>query len=329
MKLTIAYGEGVFALPEEMMQYIDKASPLALKLFLELASDRSLREAFDTSAVAKRYAVTAKEIEDALSFWENAGLLNNKGASTPAEKKQKSKVSVKTSTNGESVKVIVSDDLPHYTGVEIENIMANNRQLSELIDECQRVVGKVFGVHEINQVIAMSDALGFANDAILLLFGYAETIGKCTVNYVVKVAQNLANKGLTGYDEIEAYIDEAEKIHTAEGIVRRLSGMGGRSFSAKEKRFVSAWSEYGFSEEILTMAYEITVNNTGEFSFPYMNKILVNWHEQGYKTKEEIENALKGYRDKKASASDTSFDVDEFFEAALKRSKTRPVTSGK
>ncbi len=332
MKLTIQFGQGVFALPEAMLGYTDKASPLALKLFLELAADRELLAEFDIAAFAKRFAVTSKEVGEALAFWQNAGLLEGSPAdNTDRKKKKKSSVgvSVKTAENGESVTVVTSDRLPNYTGSEIEAIMAENSGLSQLIDECQRMAGKVFGSHEINRVIAMSDILRLDHDAILLLFGYAASIGKCSVNYVVKIAQSLANDGLVRYAEVEAYIAAKEKVHTVENLIRRLGGIGARALSAKEARFVAAWSEYDFAEEILTLAYEITVNNTGEFAFPYMNKILVNWNEAGYKTKSEVEEALNGYRDKKGAGEDTSFDVDEFFEAALKRAKNRPVGTGK
>lgn len=333
MKLTVQFGQGVFALPEAMLDYIDKASPLALKLFLQLASDRALREDFDAAAFAKRSAVTVKEVEDSLAFWQNAGLLDaaltQDAKNTESQKKKRSQVSVsvKTAENGESVTVVTSDRLPHYTGSEIEAIMASNTQLSQLIDECQQIAGKLFGAHELNRVIAMTDILGLDNDAILLLFGYASSIGKCSVNYVVKIAQSLANDGLVSYAEVEAYIAAREKVHTVENLIRRLAGLGARALTAKEARFVSAWSEYDFAEDILTLAYEITVNNTGEFAFPYMNKILVNWNEAGYKTKAEVEEALNGYQKKKSQDSESSFDIDEFFEAALKRTRNRVTNS--
>lgn len=335
MRLTIQFGQGAFALPTAMLDYTDKASHLALKLFLTLAEDAALRESFDTAAVAKRFAVTPREIADALAFWQNAGLLEGVGESdktASADKRKKRaavSVSRRTAENGESVTVVTSDALPHYTGSEIEAIMAENSSLSSLIDECQRLAGKVFGAHEINRVIAMADILRLDNDAILLLFGYAASIGKCSVNYVVKIAQGLANDGLVSYAEVEAYIAAKEKVHSVETVIRRLGGLGARAFSAKESRFIAAWSEYEFPEELLVLAYEITVNNTGEFAFPYMNKVLVNWHEAGYGTRAEVEEALNGYRDKKEKAADTSFDVDEFFEAALKRAQNRSVGSGK
>ena len=309
--LSLLYGNGVFSLPESFLEYLDKADPLTLKLFLHLAADASLRAAFDPKAFAKSFAVTEKEVEASLSFWQNAGLLTRDDQEVPPKKSQsRVKVTKKTSDNGESVTVVSSDAMPTYTGSELERLMNETPALSTLIEECQAIAGKMFGIHEINLVIGMADVLRLDHGAILLLFGYAQSIGKCSVNYVVKIAQGLVNDGISQYAEVEA------------SLIRRLGGLGGRALSAREGRFVDAWSAYEFSEDILTLAYEITVNNTAGFSFPYMNKILVNWHEAGYQTKAEIEEALNAYhQDKKNEASEGSFDIDDFFDAAMKRTK--------
>lgn len=322
MTIAMEYGKGVVALPEAVLSYLDKASPLALRLFLLLASDRSLRENFSPSDAAKDFAVTTKDMEQALNFWVNAGLISLSSADSQEEKRtaQKPRVSVsaKTGENGESVTVVTSG-MPNYTGKEIEAMMQGDESLALLVEECQRIAGKMFGVHEITRLLGMADYLRFDHDSILLLFAYAGKLGKCSVAYVEKIATSLVNEGITSYGEVEAYLSAKEKQHTLEGFVRKLAGVSQRAFSAKEKKFLAKWSELAFSESILTLAYEVTVDNTGAFSFPYMNKVLLNWHEAGYTTAEEVNAAIRSYREKKEDTNDASFDVNEFFEAAIKR----------
>ncbi|MBR6769095.1 MAG: DnaD domain protein [Clostridia bacterium] len=322
MTIAVEYGRGVVALPEAVLSYIDKASPLALRLFLLLVSDRSLRENFSLADAAKDFAVTPQEMEQALNFWVNAGLISFSSDEVKEEKrtakKPKLSVSAKTAENGESVTVVTSG-MPNYTGKEIEAMMQGDESLALLVEECQRIAGKMFGVHEITRLLGMADYLRFDHDSILLLFAYAGKIGKCSVAYVEKMATSLVNEGITSYGEVEAYLSAKEKQHTLEGIVRKLAGVSQRAFSAKEKKFLAKWGELAFSESLLTLAYEVTVDNTGAFSFPYMNKVLLNWHEAGYTTAEEVNAAIASYREKKEETRDSSFDVDEFFEAALKR----------
>ena len=57
-------------------------------------------------------------------------------------------------------------------------------------------------------------------------------------------------------------------------------------------------------------------------SYAYMAKILENWHTNGIKTIEDAERSLEEYKGKQKMSMST-FDTDEFFEAALKRSNEK------
>ncbi|MBR2986571.1 MAG: DnaD domain protein [Clostridia bacterium] len=341
MTYQISYGHGVVSIPEAALAYLDKADPMTLKLYLTLCADKKLCESLDIRALAKSFAVTPEAIENALAFWVNAGLLeteSEEGEKKPPKKtpaRKSAAVSEKTAENGERVTVVSSDAMPNYTGSEIERIMNDNPDFSRLLDECQALSGKMFGIHEINRVIGLADVLRLDHDSILLLFGYAQTLGKCSVPYVVKMAQGLVNDGIVTFAEVEAYIAGKEKEHTLENVIRRLAGIGGRVLTAKEKKYLTAWLAYDYPEEVFVLAYEVTANNTGEFSFPYMNKILVNWNEAGYRTREEIETALEQYRTAQVSGTkkstdngEGSFDLDDFFAAALQRTKKIATDGG-
>ena len=54
-------------------------------------------------------------------------------------------------------------------------------------------------------------------------------------------------------------------------------------------------------------------------SFPYIDKILQNWREKGYRTLVEVEAAELGRREQPRTG-ESSFDTDEFFKLALERS---------
>ena len=107
------------------------------------------------------------------------------------------------------------------------------------------------------------------------------------------------------------------------GKVEAMFGMTGRALTAREKKFLTAWTEtMGFDADVIRLAYEITVDNTGEPALPYANTILESWHKLGLKTADEVSAEIeKGRAAKKnaKAANAKSFDTDEFFEAALKR----------
>ena len=46
----------------------------------------------------------------------------------------------------------------------------------------------------------------------------------------------------------------------------------------------------GMEEELISLAYERTCLNTGGLNWPYMNKILQRWQEQGFRTAEDVQS---------------------------------------
>ena len=87
---------------------------------------------------------------------------------------------------------------------------------------------------------------------------------------------------------------------------------------------LSAWLSFGYDINIVRMAYEITVNATGEPSVAYANAILEKWNANAWKTEAEIQAGLDAEREKREGNSGNkelgnSFDTDDFFEAALQR----------
>ena len=101
--------------------------------------------------------------------------------------------------------------------------------------------------------------------------------------------------------------------------------MGRRALTEKEAQFIRNWSvKFGYGQDIITRAYEITVNNTKGASMDYANAVMENWYKSGLTTLEAVDESLAARKAEKKSAdaknSVSSFDTDDFFEAALKRS---------
>ena len=70
------------------------------------------------------------------------------------------------------------------------------------------------------------------------------------------------------------------------------------------------------------MAYDITVDNTQSPSPSYANAILKKWNEAGLRTEDEVKAYLednKKQNSKTEKEGGASFDTDDFFDAALRR----------
>ena len=83
----------------------------------------------------------------------------------------------------------------------------------------------------------------------------------------------------------------------------------------------------GFDIDIIKLAYNVTVDAKGSPSIAYVNSVLANWNRDGLRTADAIEKAQEEFKaaknktGKKSGDSESgSFDTDDFFNAALRRS---------
>ena len=125
-------------------------------------------------------------------------------------------------------------------------------------------------------------------------------------------------------DALGDRLGELEAAADLGGYYRTLSGVGKRSFTERESKFLTQWGKWNIKPDLLKLAYEVSVDATGAPSMPYINKVLSNWKEAGYTTAEQVVKAMEQYKQKKESrpaavSSNSTFDTDEFFEAALRR----------
>ena len=216
--------------------------------------------------------------------------------------------------------VVLSDKgLPVYSRQELAGILERRRDLAHLVDDCQQAFGKIFNTNEIGIIAGLADYLGLDGEYILLLLTHCRNMEKKSLRYVEKMAITLHDEGIHDARDLEQRLHRIEVMADATGRVRALFGITSRALTSKEKAVLENWichMQYG--EEMLRRAYEMTVDAIGKASIPYANKILERWYADGYRTVQDVERALSDYKRKKAGDG-TSFDVDEFFEAALKR----------
>lgn len=317
MKLN--FGQEVLVLPASLLSHASEADAPTLRVLLWLASDLSLAE--KPKQLAKLADCDLRVVKAALKFWQFRDVLGKEldEESTSAKKE------TATVTPAPAKPVLArADEMPTYTSGEIAAMLESRAAMRLLIDEAQRVIGKIFNTSDVNVIVGMRDYLGIDEEAILLLLAHCKRIGKTSMRAVEKYAISLCDKGITDAEGLDEAIRVAEAMHTFEGEVRTLFGMKSRALTTKESKMLSAWISFGYGIDVVRLAYEMTVSATNEPSVPYANAILERWHADGLRTLAEIQAALEAEREKKAGGAKSeqvgSFDTDDFFEAALKRS---------
>ncbi len=318
--MRLNFGQEVIVLPASLLSHCSEADAATLRVLLWLSSDLSLAE--KPKQLAKLADCDAKVVKGALKFWQFCDVLVKESdeESTLSLPKKEEKKSEAPKTPKKEV-IERADEMPVYTSNEIAAMLESRASMRLLIDEAQRVIGKMFNTSDVNIIVGMRDYLGLDEEAILLLLAHCKRIGKTAMRSVEKYAISLCDKGISDAESMDAAIREAEALHTLEGEVRALFGMKGRALTSKESRMLSAWLSFGYGIDVVRLAYEMTVNATNEPSVPYANAILERWNADGLRTLDEIQAALDSEREKKTGKTElgSSFDTDDFFEAALRR----------
>lgn len=310
--MSFTYGNSVLVLPKDLLLHVDRASKKDLRVLLALAAEPLAMVDLDAACkkVAAALLMGEREVENALAFWRGTGLftLEEGGETAP--------LSVATAARP----VVVSDGgLPSYSSQELTGVLERRSDLSLLIDECQRVFGKIFNTKEISTVVGLIDYLGLTGEYILLLMAHCIRMEKRSMRYLEKMALSLHDEGILDVNALEERLNRAEMMASAEGRIRAMFGLSSRALTTKERRMVEKWiCVMQYDDEVIRMAYEITVDAIGKPSLPYANTILERWFAEGYRTAEDVQRAIADYQRKKKTGG-SSFDVDDFFEAALKR----------
>lgn len=182
-----------------------------------------------------------------------------------------------------------------YSEEEVRNELASGSDFSHVVDETQRVFGKILSPDELLRLFGIYDYLRLPADVIMLLITHC--ISECrrsgdvrtpSVRYIEKAAYTWEREGLFTAEKAEEYLKKLEEKRSIRNRIKDEMQIWGREFSATEARYVDGWIQMGFEPEAVAIAYDKTVIKTGKLAWPYINSILNNWHKKDIHTAAEV-----------------------------------------
>ena len=316
-KLKIEYGDSVFALPREgVLSSLCAARAFELKVLLILGADDTLRADLDAAReyICKSLDCTESAFEKAIAFWCDRGVITyaDAAATVPAQGEKPKKT-------------LVGVTVPGYTESQAADVIDRHAELRAIIDACQQITEKIFTPADVQTIVGIYDYLGLCDTGYIeTLCNYCKSLGKTSARYIERVAVSMADEGVDTTDALNEYIARRERLESDISKIRSLIGADGRALTSKEKKLFECWlTEWNFDVDVITKAYEVTVDKLGAVKLTYMNKVLENWHRDGLGTLEAVDASLEKYSRNKANAAKdgSGFETDEYFEAALARSQ--------
>ena len=259
------------------------------------------------------------DVRDAALYWENCGLLRSEGgeaAACPVNPETVVAAPVRELTQEEPRRTVVASDSRRFTRAECAELAAKDSTLLSLLHKAQEITGCPLTSMDMQCLTALYAYYGLTPEFILTVMGYCRSVDKLNMRYVEKTAASWQEKGIETAQEAERYIDYLTQRRSNEGQVRSAFGINDRNLTTREREMIDSWyGELGFGIDVIRLAYERAVENTGKLSFAYINKVLQNWHREGVRTAADAANASA--RRAPAQEHGTSYSIQEIEDRVL------------
>lgn len=294
----------------------------------------------DLETITRRLGLGPGEAADCLEYWREAGLfapappLSQAPAAevSPAPKPAEaapatppatppSPVPLREEQLVEGQKITTLHSRVKLTPSQQNQLIRQDPEIPQLLELLQEVLSRPLTPYETEGFLYLYSGLRLSASYLLLAAQYSRDTGKDSIRQMEKLVTGWVEKGVDTYDRAEAEIRRLARRRKNEGVIRELFGIGDRKLSAKEKDYIEHWfTDLGYGPELIKLAYDRTVDNTGKVAFPYLNKILNRWKEKGVATPQEALAEMEsgpakapagGGGRKAAEPAETSFDLGE------------------
>lgn len=275
-------GDGVFAVPDFAADCLKLASGKAVKVLLYILKNKITE--IDCAAVANALDVSEEDAEDAVSYWQQVGVLYADGSEPAAVVRKKNAeekaVPVPPANDTDKEQRAKEKAAKMLSPEEIADRINNSEDIKFLFDAAEASFGKILNYTEQRTLIWLHDYYSIAPDLLLMIMDCSKQIGKANIGFVEKIAVSWHDGGISTHELAAREITLLKNYYSLEGQVAAKLGLN-RTLTPTEKKLVKEWAEKSIPLGLIVYAYEKTVDNIGKVKFSYMNKILSGWQENG------------------------------------------------
>lgn len=294
--------------------YMAAANGEYVKVFLYLL--RHEGEEITVSAIADALNHTESDVKRALSYWEDAGILGREDDTEAAAAAGRSaRESLATSQSygggrdaaprayggsgrdaamsvyggsGSDAPVEIPEPGDAYERLER---LSEDEEFTALLYAVQQYLGKTFTQIECEKFAFFYDGLKMSGDLLEYLAEYCAGGGHTSIRYIEKVALNWYQLGIRTREDAREYTQRYSRDTSS---VMKAFGITNRNPAPAEQEYIRRWfKEYGFDSTLVTEACSRTIKATGAASFPYADKILSGWKENGVRALRDVEELDK------------------------------------
>lgn len=274
-------------------EYLSAAKGDYVKVYLYLLFLSKYNKDVKLTDLSKKLSLSFNIIQEAISYWESEGVIIKKSTGyvmvNLQEKELLNLYSPKLSSSPEQ---IAKNKESQYRASAIENINASYFQ-------------GVMSPAWYNDIDLWFKKYQFDEQVMIALFRYCFEKSALHRNYVQAVADAWNKNNIKTFSDLDKYYQKQEKLNTIKKSICKKLGFN-RALTQFEEAYIEKWIvDFEYSIKIIDVALKKTTSKANP-NFDYLDKLLTDWHERGFKTENEILDFMKNLKEKKSSVKELS-----------------------
>lgn len=276
MPFIISKNDTVCLARDFILGKIPKANATYVKIYLYMLALSGNQTEY--SEIADALDVLESDVINAVKYWIEQGSMFEQDGAVSFTADVPKAIPSPTPVPEQEMRVQKSD----YSSSQISDAVVASPALRDMLAVAEELLQKPLNPSEMETLYWFYDGLGFSPEAVLMLLEYCVDKGKPRLSYAEKVALSWCDRGLTTPEDISRYLRDSERRNDDIRHITTAMGIANRPLAAGEEQYFTKWTdELNMSREMILLAHEYCLMQTGKLSFPYMDKILARWAAEG------------------------------------------------
>lgn len=266
-------------------EYLSQANGDYIKVYLYMLFLSKYDKDIKVNDLSKKLVLPLKTIQDAIKYWEEEGVITKKSTGYIINNLQEIELNKlykpKTTLSADQIQKTAESQ---QRAKAIDHI--NNKYFSGLMPTTWYP-----------DIELWFKKYSFDEEVMIALFGYCFDRSALHKAYIQRVAESWYKNNIKTFNDLDTYYEKQEKVKVLANTISKKLGLN-RLLSEYEYAYVEKWNvDYGYNFDIIEIALKKTTSKANP-NFDYLNKLLSDWHDRGFKTSSEVQNFLAEMKNK-------------------------------
>ena len=266
-------------------EFLPEANGDYIKIYLYILFLSKYDKDIKINDLCKKLGLPLKVIQDGMKYWEDHEVLTKKNTgyiiNNLQEKELHQLYKPKVSLSAEQIQKSAESQKKAKT---IEYI--NNKYFSGLMPTSWYP-----------DIELWFKKYNFDDEVMIALFEYCFDKSALHRNYMQVVADSWFKNKIKTFNDLDLYYEKQEKLNKMANMISKKLGLS-RQLTQYEYAYIEKWFiDFGYSFDIIEIALKRTTSKVNP-SFDYIDKLITDWHDRGFKTAEQVNKFLVDIKQK-------------------------------